>query len=327
MSVDSVRSSVFVTGGTGFLGSFVVDELLRSGFHVRCAVRGHSVDRRIAGADAVVLPDLRDLASRRNLDLWITAMSGARFVIHLAAVAHKQVTAGFSAELLEQVNSAASGALAACASEAGVERLLYVSTAGVHGNRSLAVPISENSALLPHDAYTRSKLEGEISVAKALRTSRTEWVVIRPPLVFGPNAPGNLRRLCTLIDTGLPLPLASIRNQRSMISVWNLADAIRHAMSHSTAKQAAWLVADEKPLSTPDLISAIAKARGRSSRLIRLPVPALNFLGSLFGRRQELARLCDDLLLDCSQARSKLGWVPPVPTVQGLLRAFSLPNA
>lgn len=323
MPNDSVRPSVFVTGATGFIGSFAVHELKKSGFDVLCAVRRHQQHHSLVGAEFVELPDLQDLGRGLSFGSWLNAIRGAKYVVHLAAVAHVRTGASTPSELFELVNSRASGALARCAIEAGVDRFVYVSTAGVHGSRSGGSAISEASPLSPHDVYTRSKLAGEIAVANALQSSRTDWVVLRPPLVFGPNPPGNLHRLCRLIDAGIPLPFASISNRRSMISVWNLADAIRVALHDPAAARAAWLIADDQPLSTPDLVSAIASARGRSSRLVPLPVTVLRWFGDLSGRRQEVSRLCEDLLLDCNQVRSKLGWAPPVSTVEGLQRAFT----
>ena len=324
MANDSSRPSVFVTGATGFIGRFAIHELKKSGFDVRCAVRRHQQHHSLDGTEFVELPDLQDLERELSCGSWVNAMRGANYVVHLAAVAHVRIGASNPSELFELVNSTASGVLARCALEAGVDRFLYVSTAGVHGSRSVGSAISETSPLSPHDVYTRSKLAGEIAVANALQSSRTDWVVLRPPLVFGPNAPGNLRRLCRLIDARVPLPFASISNRRSMISVWNLADAIRVALRNPAAARAAWLVADDQPLSTPELVSAIASARGLSPRLVPFPVTVLRWFGGLSGRRQEVSRLCEDLLVDCNEVRSKLGWAPPVSTVEGLQRAFTL---
>ena len=150
-----------------------------------------------------------------------------------------------------------------------------------------------------------------------------EVVIIRPPLVYGPNAPGNFGLLIKVATKGLPLPLAGIRNRRSFISVWNLVDFIVRCIDHTEAAGQTFLVADSEDVSTSDLLRKLAGAAGKPSRLFWLPAPLLKVGATVIGKRGIYDRLFDSLQVDVSHARRTLGWVPPLSLDEGLRRCFS----
>jgi nucleoside-diphosphate-sugar epimerase len=148
-----------------------------------------------------------------------------------------------------------------------------------------------------------------------------EVVIIRPPLVYGHNAPGNFGSLVKAITRGIPLPLKNINNQRSFIALDNLIDFIITCATHPNAANQTFLISDGHDLSTPDLIRGIASAAGVPARLFPMPTWALQMSGNLLGKGDAVQRLSGNLQVDISKARDLLGWTPPLSVEEGLKRA------
>ncbi len=243
---------------------------------------------------------------------WSAALRGVDAVVHLAARAH--VLHESSAEAHERyraVNTLGALRLAEAAAAAGVRRFVFLSSVRVHGERSIAAPFTESSPLLAVDPYGRSKAEAEIGLAALARHARLEPVILRPPLVYGPEARGNFARLVALVARGVPLPLGAVRNRRSLIFLGNLVDAIVRALDHPAAAGETFMVSDGEDVSTPDLVRRLARALGKPARLFSVPPGLLRIAGSLAGRADDIARLADDLVVDAGRIREKLHWTPP----------------
>jgi nucleoside-diphosphate-sugar epimerase len=219
--------------------------------------------------------------------------------------------------------------LAAAARRAGVRRLLFLSSAKVHGERS-AWPFTEVEVPHPEDAYAVSKLEAEEALKQTLAGGRTQWTILRPPLVYGPEVRANFLRLLRAVARGVPLPLAAIDNRRSLLYVGNLVDAIRTCLEHEDAGGRMWLVSDGEDLSSPELVRRLARALNRPARLVPVPVWLLRLAGGLSGKTAAVNRLVDSLQLDAAAIRADLRWTPPYSVDQGLLetaRWFRAPQA
>jgi len=303
---------ILVTGATGFVGRVLVERLLAERGAVRAAVRGATTSFPRAVEQAVV----GDIGPETA---WTRAVDGVDGVVHLAARVHMTGEDMSTAlPLFRAVNAAASAALARAARDARVRRFVFLSTTTVYGDRSHDRAFDESSPPAPASPYAQSKLEAEQLLAEALGGSATQLVVLRPPLVYGAKAKGNFARLVRLVQRGIPLPLGSVRNKRSLVFVGNLVDAIVRALDHPAAAGRTYVVSDGEDLSTPDLIARIAAALGRPPRLFALPPALLRLAGTLLGRRDEISRLVDDMAVDSSRIRAELGWRPPLTLDQGL---------
>jgi nucleoside-diphosphate-sugar epimerase len=128
----------------------------------------------------------------------------------------------------------------------------------------------------------------------------------------------NFQRLIHIVNRGWPLPLGAIRNRRSLLYLGNFVDAIRLCVEHPAAAGQTYLLDDGQVVSTPELIRAVARAMGRPSRLLVVPVSLLRFAGKLLGKRAAVDRLTGSLYVDSSAIRSRLGWVPPFSMEAGL---------
>ena len=215
--------------------------------------------------------------------------------------------------------------LARQAITAGVKRFVFISSIGVNGSQSkLGQPLSELDQAHPSNMYTISKWEAEKGLIRLSHETGFDVVIIRPPLVYGRNAPGNFGALMRAVQSGLPLPLGAVQNQRSFVALDNLVDFIVTCINHTQAANQTFLVSDGQDLSTTEFICGMAKAAGVPARLLPVPVWALKVGASLFGKGDAVHSLCSNLQADISKASSLLGWAPLVSVEVGLKRAMAL---
>lgn len=201
---------------------------------------------------------------------------------------------------------------------------MFISSVKVNGEATQpGAAFLPDAAAAPQDAYGLSKMEAEQGLRQIAADTGMEVVIIRPPLVYGPNAPGNFGALMRAVQRGLPLPLASVRNQRSLVALDNLVDFIITCATHPKAANQTFLVSDGQDLSTPELIRKMADAAGVPARLLPVPVWALQAGAQLLGKGGAVQRLCGNLQVDISKARKLLGWVPPVSVEEGLRACFA----
>lgn len=301
-------AGVLVTGATGFIGRALLDRLL-----VDSAFGDvHAVVRRYPALlpDGVQAHEISDLRGQTDLK---AVLERVDVVIHMAARAHvlRDETANPLVEF-RQVNVDATVSLARQAAAVGVKRFVFLSSIGVNGNETLGEPFTECSSPKPVADYAISKHEAELALRQVLQDTDTEFVIIRPPLVYGSDAPGNFGRLLRLVARGLPLPLGRVPNQRSLVARENLVDFIVTCIHHPKAAGEVFLVSDGKDLSTTELLQRLAQ--GMDKRLILLPVPLglLSLAANMLGQKNAYQQLCGSLQIDSSKARTLLEWTPPV---------------
>lgn len=308
---------ILVTGATGFIGRRLVAQLATRGRPVRAATR--RADAALAaGVEEVRVGEL-DAATD-----WSAALRDVDAVVHLAGLAH--VVDASDAQSLaryREINALGTAQLARAAAAAGVRRFVFMSSARAHGSRTEGAPFVESAPLAAGDPYGRSKAEAEGALQDIAAGTGLEVVRLRPPLVVGQLERDNFARLARLVRRGLPLPLGAVRNRRSVVYVGNLVDVIERAVDHPAAAGRAFLVADGAPLSTPALVRAIARAMGRSARLVPVPLPLLRAAGALLGRGAEIARLVEDFEVDATALRTALDWTPRYTLEEGLRLTFA----
>ncbi len=217
-----------------------------------------------------------------------------------------------------QVNTHATERLARMAVQTGVRRLVFLSTIKVNGEKTGNQAFTEADAPNPQDNYALSKWEAEQALKRVAAETGLDVVIVRSPMVYGPGVKGNFLRLVQAVQRGMPLPLASIRNRRSIIFLGNLVEAIITCMTHPQAKRKTYLVCDDEHISIAELISRIARALGISARLWPFPAELLRFAATLAGKSAEADRLLNSLLVDSSKIRGELGWRPSSSLDQGL---------
>lgn len=297
--------NILVSGANGFVGRAVCAELRNQGHQVVGAVR-----RPLADAPFRQCP-VGDLGLTTD---WRPALQGVDAVIHLAARAHvMDDRENDPAALFRAVNRDATLRLGEQMAEAGIPRLVFVSTIKVNGEHCPADhPFRPDDVPAPVDAYGKAKAEAEDGLR---RISGLSLAILRPPLVHGPGVKGNLAVLMRALRRGLPLPLGAIQNRRSLVGVGNLASAL--AFLARSSGQGTFLIRDDEDVSTPELIRLLAHSLDRPARLLPVPVSFLTLAGGLLGRKSAVARLTESLVVDDSTLRS-LGWQPPLSLRAGL---------
>jgi nucleoside-diphosphate-sugar epimerase len=303
--------TVLVTGATGFVGSAVRASLRARGQSYRSATRNTGV--LAAGEDKV---PIRDLSGATD---WTGALDGVSTVVHLAARVHvRHETAADALSEFRRVNTSGTERLARAAASAGARRFVFVSSIKVNGESTTGRPFDRADRRRPLDPYGVSKSEAEVALFRVADETGLEIVVVRPPLVYGPNVGGNFLRLLKLVHSGLPLPFGAARNLRSLVFVDNLADLLVTCAFHPRAAGQTFLASDGEDISTADLCSRLARALKKDSRLVPLPLAAVRGGARLIGRLPEYERLFGSLQVDSNAQRVELGWSPPHTVDQGL---------
>jgi len=282
---------ILITGQNGFIGKTLFDLLEQQGQEVVGTVRSEQQVKKNKNVSSV-----GNINSKTN---WLEVLSGVDVVIHLANRAHvlndheKDPLAIF-----REVNVEGTAQLARQAAKSGVKRFIFVSSIKVNGERTDAKPFSASDKPNPKDPYAISKLEAEAILRKISTQSSMEFVIIRPPLVYGEGVKGNFERLTRLIELGVPLPLASLSNKRSLISLDNLVQLLSKCTFYPSVANQILLVSDGKDVSTPQLIKKIAHSINKPARLFSFPIKLLKLAGILTGQSHIIRRLSESLQID-----------------------------
>ena len=278
------ENTVLVTGANGFVGQALCREMLRQGWQVSAAVRAPC---QLPVAVATVPVGAIDGETN-----WADALREVDVVIHLAARVHvmEDMAADPLAEFLK-----------------------------VNGEQtSEGQPFVESGQPDPQDPYAVSKWQAEQALHGIAQETGLEVVIVRPPLVYGPGVKGNFIKLLAAVDKGVPMPLAGVRNKRSLIYLDNLVGALIACASHPAAAGKTYLVRDGEDVSMPELVRQIAAGLGKSARLFPLPAGLLRGMGGLFGKLESVERITSSLRVNDDLIRRELGWKPAFTLQQGL---------
>jgi nucleoside-diphosphate-sugar epimerase len=311
-------ATVLVTGANGFLGRHVCEALVARRIAVRGLVRQAGTCLP-AGTVAATARGLDDLAAIR------AALQGVDGVIHLAARVHQHATPD-ATPAFRAVNVAGTRTLLGEAISAGVRDFVFFSSVKAVGEGS-ETPWTESTPPAPADAYGATKLEAEAVVRSLADREGVHAPILRLPLVYGPEMKANALRLFQLVDRGVPLPLGSVRNRRSLLFTGNLMVAL-FASLESPAGSDTFFVSDAEDLSTPALVALIARSLGRQARLVPFPVGLLRMAGragDVVARARPfpittaaIDRLVGSLAIDSSKLTRLTGYSPPYSVAQGL---------
>jgi len=304
---------VLVTGATGFIGKSLIPELIRQNFNTLIAVRQESK----------LFPDEVQefvIEEGETSPDFSASLIGVDCVIHLAGKAHViDKSKALALDEFRKVNVELTLDLAKQAVTAGVERFVFLSSIGVNGNQNNQ-PFLEIDTPNPQEPYAISKYEAEQGLLKLAKNSSLEVVIIRPPLVYGNNAPGNFGRLIQWVGAKIifPLPLGVVNNARSLIAIDNLVSFIITCTLHPKAVNEIFLISDNEILSTTQLLKKISKAFNKKALLLPVPVSWMIFVAKLLAKEADAVRLFSSLIVDSSKARGLLDWKPVVTMDEAL---------
>jgi nucleoside-diphosphate-sugar epimerase len=252
---------VLVTGVSGFIGEHLAKHLLEQGHKVRGASRW--LDSPFPREEKYEHVTIEDPFSKKA---WREITSETDAVVHLIAKTHTQ-DAGDLSDLSEyrHTNVDITKALFEASWKAGVKRFVYMSSIKAVGEEtSPGEAFAEDSPCDPVDSYGISKREAEEMILKY--RGKMSTVVLRAPLVYGPGVKGNFLRLMEEVEKGTPLPLAGVKNARSLVFTGNLSAAVVKILEAETLAGGVYHVADDEKPSTPELVEMMAAVMGDHQR-------------------------------------------------------------
>jgi nucleoside-diphosphate-sugar epimerase len=304
-AVTPAKPRVLVTGASGFIGRPLVAELTGAGYAVRAAVRDRRDQGFPSGVEIAALPDLA-----MPVD-WPPLVGDMDAVVHLAGIAH--VGPDIPDAAYDRVNHLASADLVRASTAAGVKHFVFMSSIRAQTGAVADQPLSEADVARPTDAYGRSKLAAEAAVL----ASGVPCTILRPVLVYGPGAKGNLASLLRLAALPIPMPFGRLTNRRSMLARGNLIAAVCFALEDPHAVNETFIVSDPGAPSVAETISILRTALGRNPALLAVPPGLLSLLLGLIGQRASFERLAGTLIAEPTKLLAA-GWRPLVETKVGL---------
>ena len=308
----TARGTVLVTGASGFIGPHLVRHLAANGWQVRAAARGVHPGLMQPGVEVCMLPDLARI-------VWRPLLSGVTHVVHLAGIAH--AAKELSADEYMKINAHSVRSLGEAARSAGIKRVVFLSSVRAQTGPAAGEVLNETMPPRPTDAYGRSKLAGEQALAEVLAGSATSWVTLRPVLVYGPGVKRNMKSLFDLARSPWPLPLGSLKAKRSILTISNLSSAVAHALESDAAANGTYLIADDAPVTMPEIIAALRAGMDRSPRMLPFPTLPIRLALRAAGQQKAAERLFGDLIVDTRAFRAT-GWQPVESTSAALASAI-----
>ena len=302
-----------VTGASGFIGAALLGRLRADGLQPIGTSRGDSLV-----GDCVSAPPLEVGGD------WSGLLTGIGTVVHTAARVHvMRDSSSNPLDAFRAVNVTGSLNLARQAASARVRRFVFISSVKVNGEEIRhGRPFAAENDPAPEDAYGISKAEAEAGLKAIAAETGMEFVIIRPPLVYGPGVRGNFAAMMRAVALGLPLPFGAVTdNRRSLVGLDNLVDLIVTCIDHPAAANQTFMVSDGEDLSTADLLRRLGAAMDKRARLLDIPPALLSAAAAMIGKRAIAQRLLGNLQVDISHTCRTLGWKPPISVDEGLRRA------
>ena len=297
---------ILVTGASGFIGHALVAAFAKEGHSVRAAVRRPPPYSFPATVEVLQHPGLTEPVD------WKPILHGIDQVVHLAGIAH--ISSGVASDLYDRVNRIATAQLATAAAEANVRHFIFCSSLRAQSGPSADHVLTERDQPAPTDAYGRSKLAAE----RAVRAAGVPFTVLRPVVLYGPGAKGNVALLARLAALPLPLPLKNFANRRSLLGIGNFISAVNFVLSTPAALGETYIVADPGPAPRlSDTIAALRKATGQTPLLLPLPPRCVEIPLRTIGGTGLWERFGGELQADPDKLIAA-GWHPAHDTLNGL---------
>lgn len=324
---SKAEKRVLVTGASGFVGRHLLEYLssTKKDWHIRSVIRSNPSP--LQNHKQLKQKNIDQVLIKTNFaeTNWAKSLKQCDTIIHLAARVHvMKETDPNPWNAYYQTNVLGTLNLARQAAELGVKRFIYLSTIKVNGEMTpLGSPYKADDPVFPEDFYAKSKYQAEQALFDLSLKTGMQVIVIRPPLVYGQGVKGNFETMIRWLKKGYPLPLRSINNKRSFISVYNLVDLITHCIEHPSKENHLFLASDGEDLSTSMLFEKLAKSMNKKTVLIPFPSLLLKTAAACLGKKGMIQRLFGSLQIDIKKTQTTLGWEPRMTMEQALRKDFA----
>lgn len=297
--MNDTQKRIVVTGAGGFVGRHLVPHLAARGFAVTAVSRNPAI---AFGAGVTVVPLPSSPAE------WAQRLSGSDAVVHLAGLAHQ----GADPADHDRINRALTAEVASAAARAGVGHFIFVSSIMAQVGSSAPHVVTEADAPRPAGAYGRAKLAAEQAVAAA----GVPFTILRPVVIEGPGAKGNIALLDRVARLPLPLPFGALTSRRSLLSIESFMAAVDAVLFNPAALGETFVVADPAAPTVAEIIARARRRAGRAPMLVSVSPRLLRLALKAVGRGALWPRLGEPLVVDPTKLMA-LGWQP---AQAGLLR-------
>jgi len=308
-----------VTGGTGFLGSHLVESLIEKKIQVRCLVRNPKKIKWLEGIDAEIISG--DCSDRNSLT---EAVKGVDYVFHIAGLVR-----GLTSDEVYKVNVKGTGNIVEAVAEQnpGIKKFVYVSSQAATGPSKDNKPLDESAAPNPVSHYGFSKLLGELEVQKYAKT--IPITILRPPSIYGPRDK-DIFVFFEYVKKGY-FPMPEDKRFINITYVTDIAEGVVSAgLSDNTAGKT-YFLGDDTIYSWEDLAKILINTVNPKAKVKKLPKAAF-FLSAIieelkaktsknpavvsFDKLKELGQKY--WLFSTVSAKNDFGYSPKIPLEKGI---------
>jgi len=258
-----------ITGATGFVGTRLFNRLASAVAFDQITV----LARNQHPVCKTIICDLQSGSIPEN------SLEGVHTVYHLAGYTHDLYGAESAAHLYQALNVDATARLATLSASSNVQRFIFVSSVKAGGSANSGRCVTEEDLAMPEGIYGSTKREAELKVMEVGRQSGMHVSIIRPSLVYGPGAKGNLALMQEGIKKGWFPPLPETGNRRSMIHVDDLVRALVFVAENKQANGQIFIATDGIPHSSREIYEAICYSMNKAPRGWFVPKFAFGLMG------------------------------------------------
>ena len=299
---------VAITGITGFVGRRLFYYLKSQGIDVVPFSRGAG---SIDGADYQII----DYADKARLQ---TQLVGVDAIVHLGGLAHK-VDEDYGIEDYIAANTFNTLVLAKASRDAQVKRFIFASSIAVNGaDTNDRQPFLEEDIPNPVTYYGQSKLMAEDGIKDILKNSSTDFVILRPTLIYGPDCPGNFQTLLRLVSAIRILPFGSLEKRKSMLYIENFLDAIFCSLRSSGAANQIFILGDSEALTLKEIIDILMiELHGIKALNFSLNPSILKLFPRIIGKQEQWQKFNAQLEVNSDKFIRINHWQPPYNAREG----------
>ena len=281
--------TIFITGGSGFIGQRLCSSLKDQGYNI-------------------VAPTRNDVGDYNYIKNWGEIIKGADIVIHLGAIAHRACSEVSDNEYII-TNRDLTDKLIAASIKESIKKFIFISTSKVYGEKGI-VPFKETDNIKPQDIYSKSKSEAENKLISA-NNNNTNIIILRIPLVYGPGVKANFKKLMFLSKLPVGIDYSIFKNKKSYLSLYNFVSVIKYIIEYEfTENKNIFNVTDNCPYSVEQIVNEYREICGlKKIKSIKVKEGQVKKILSILKKKELFDKLYDEFLLDNNKIK-KLGWKP-----------------